>query len=87
VNDVNPNAVDRHGQTALSVAAWEGHEEVVRLLLGGRGVNRNIADKYGKRALSLAVEKGHLGVVKILLEHGLVNPVTEYTYFSHYCMY
>lgn len=46
-DQVNPNAQDREGRTALSWAAWKFQVDVVRLLLTTRGVNVNTADNDG----------------------------------------
>ena len=35
---VNPNKPDKYGQTAILLAAEEGHEGVVKLLLGRKDV-------------------------------------------------
>ena len=68
-------ATDYHGNTALTWAAKQGHEGVVRLLLERRDVNANIPDtKDGRTPLSWAAENGHEGVVKMLLERNDVNP-------------
>ena len=60
--------------TPLSWAAYNGHEEVVEILLGRKEVNPGKVDKGGHTPLSDAASKGHEGVVKILLEREEVNP-------------
>ena len=60
--------------TPLSWAAYNGHEEVVKILLGRKEVNPDKADKGGHTPLSDAARNGHEGVVKILLEREEVNP-------------
>ncbi|KAJ5202104.1 uncharacterized protein N7498_006767 [Penicillium cinerascens] len=47
LDQVNPNAQDREGRTALSWAAWKFQLDIVRLLLTTRGVNVNTADNDG----------------------------------------
>ena len=55
---------------ALSNAAGEGHETVVKLLLE-KGANiESKDDKYGWTALSKAAGQGHKAVVKLLLDKG-----------------
>ena len=61
-------------QTPLSMAASNGHEGVMRMLLRFNDVDPNTPDKYGRTPLSLAAWYGHEGVVRILLEQNGVNP-------------
>ena len=72
------NARYRYGRTALIMASYYGHEEVVRILLKHKYLDMNAADRYGNTALSLASYYGHEGVVRILLEeHDRVNVNAE----------
>ena len=66
---VNPDAVDANGNSALSMAAFSGHEPVARLLLEA-GADKHLARDDGLTALMLASENGHLEVVRLLLETG-----------------
>jgi len=73
--ELNGNTTDRMWNTALTWAAREGHEEVVRIFLEREGVDPDNADTYCYRTpLSWAAERGHQGVVKMLLEREEVNP-------------
>jgi ankyrin repeat protein len=63
------NARDRHGQTALMLAAIEGHGDVVAWLVE-RGAALDHTAKYGLSALMLAVIGGHVGVVRRLISAG-----------------
>lgn len=47
LDQVNPNAQDREGRTALSWAAWKFEVDVVQLLLTTREVNVDTADNDG----------------------------------------
>ena len=58
---------DNMNWTALMEAAWQGHDEVVKLLLKENG-NINQADNNGWTALMLAAERGHLSIVDALVE-------------------
>ena len=63
------NARNRHGQTALMIAATEGHREAVTLL-AAQGGNLDYTAKYGLSALMIAVVRGHVDVVRALLDAG-----------------
>jgi len=68
------NQIDCVYNTPLLWAAWNGHEGVVKILLGRGDVNPNKTDGCGKTPLHCAAEKGHEGVVKILLRRDDVTP-------------
>ena len=57
--------------TALSLAAAEGHEEVVKLLLDRPEIDVNAC--FPNSALANAVYEGHREVVKLLLDHPKIN--------------
>ena len=67
---------ERHfrGSTPLSCAAKNGHEEVVKILLGWEEVNLNKADNFDDTPISDAAQGRHEGVVKILLRRDEVDP-------------
>ena len=68
-----PNMPLPSGQTALHIAAAEGHEEVVGILLENQDSASNVTDDLtaaNEAALVLAVTNGHVGVTRMLLEHG-----------------
>lgn len=60
---------DRHGQTALMVAAMRGRAAIVQVLVEN-GVDLNHTAKYNLSALMLAVINGHAEIVQILVEAG-----------------
>ena len=68
------NAGDFWGTAPLAWAACNGHEEVVKILLGQEAVNPDKRDNDGCTPLSYAASRGHEGVVKILLGRHEVNP-------------
>jgi len=68
------NEGDFFGRTPLAWAAHNGHEEVVKLLLGREEVDPDKLDIDGHTPLSLAAWDGHERVAKILLGREEVNP-------------
>ncbi|KAH7041109.1 uncharacterized protein B0I36DRAFT_260682 [Microdochium trichocladiopsis] len=63
---------DYAGNTPLQVAALNGHEDIVKLLIEA-GCNIDCRNSDKETPLLDAVENGHLEVVKLLLDAG-VNP-------------
>src|SRR5262245_20056209 len=63
------NARNRHNQTALMLAASEGHASIVEWLVR-RGAALDQVAKYGLSALMLAVVRGHREIVRLLVEAG-----------------
>jgi len=68
------NEGDFFGRTPLAWAAHNGHEEVVKLLLGREEVDPDKLDLDGHTPLSLAAWGGYEGVVKLFLGREEVNP-------------
>ena len=65
-------AIDRKtnfGETALFMAAANGHADVVKALLAA-GANANDTRGDGSSALSLASERRHIATVQVLLAAG-----------------
>ena len=67
--NLNINTKDKHDNTALMLAAMNGHSDCVKLLLSQKNVDINAKDKCCDTALTLAARKGHLDCVKLLLSH------------------
>jgi ankyrin repeat protein len=63
------NARDRHGQTALMLAAHHGHRKLVEMLIE-HGADLNITAKYHLSALMLSVVAGHTDIVRRLARAG-----------------
>lgn len=63
------NALDRHGQTALMLAAVAGCGHVVEWLVE-QGASLDHTAKYGLSALMLAVVGGHVEVVRRVANAG-----------------
>jgi hypothetical protein len=66
-------AKDSEGQTALHWAAYNGREEVVRLLLERSDLDVNWKDHRKRTALHLAAMAGHEQVVRQLLTRSDIN--------------
>lgn len=60
--------------TALYIAAVEGHAGLVELLLKIEGINPNIVNSAGDHVLGLSVSLRHTSIVKLLLEHPDIDP-------------
>jgi ankyrin repeat protein len=72
--DVDVNARNQHGMTALMRAARNGHAPVIRALLD-HGADPNIARNDKFTALALAAFFGHTETVRILIDHGAKTEV------------
>lgn len=59
---------DQDGETALHVAAKEGHVALSRFLLEN-GANINALGRYERTPISIALLYGHIEVVRLLIEH------------------
>ena len=70
------NQTDCVDNTPLVWAARNGHEKVVKILLGQDDINPEKPGGWGYAPLICAASNGHEGVVKILLGQDDVNPNT-----------
>ncbi|XP_024142769.1 ankyrin repeat domain-containing protein 50 [Oryzias melastigma] len=66
---IDVNLACHQGATALSIAAQEGHANVVKMLLE-KGSNPNHLDKYGRSPVKVAAKYGHFNIVRLLESHG-----------------
>src|SRR5262249_26118220 len=66
---VDVDARDRHGQTALMLAAHAGHDAVVAALIE-HGAALDVTAKWGLSALMLAIVAGHPVVARRLAPAG-----------------
>ncbi|CAN6469655.1 unnamed protein product [Victoria cruziana] len=69
VNDVDVDARDSEGRTALHIASSRGHVESVRLLLQA-GARKDAQSNDGRTSLFRAAANGDTAMVELLLEEG-----------------
>mgnify|MGYP003951823261 CR=1 FL=1 len=75
-NGVDVNARDENDSTPLHIAVWEGHKEIVELLIStGADVNANFSPRHQfnfrhSTALHSAAFKGHKEIAKLLIAAG-----------------
>eukprot|EP00440_Ansanella_granifera_P008386 gb/GFBE01009085.1/.p1 GENE.gb/GFBE01009085.1/~~gb/GFBE01009085.1/.p1 ORF type:complete len:771 (+),score=149.00 gb/GFBE01009085.1/:1-2313(+) len=68
LNASAPSDYPYYGGTALTVASYRGHAEIVRALAESRA-NLNACSVSKKTALAYAAEQGHEAVLRVLVEH------------------
>jgi hypothetical protein len=68
-DNTDVNYSEKNGETALMLAAGNGHTDVVRLLIKN-GADVNLTDYRERSALVEAAWRGQLEVVKLLLDNG-----------------
>ena len=69
VDHTTINQTDTTNRTAVMYAIWEGHVEIVHLLLQ-KGTQPNITSNEGETALMVASQEGYAEIVHLLLEAG-----------------
>jgi len=74
MDGIDINGTDETTSTPLLWAADNGHEAVVKLLLGCEDVNPNRPDKWGRTPIMWAARNGHEATVKLLLGREDVSP-------------
>jgi ankyrin repeat protein len=70
------NKQDKHGQTPLQFAAFNGHVEVVNALIAA-GANVNQKEACDWTPLHAAAAHGHSDIVEMLLAHGAKASVNQ----------
>ena len=71
--EVDVNATDGKGQTALMHAVYRNKTRIAEILLSAQGINVNLRDDRGGTALSRAERKRNSNVVELLKQHGAVE--------------
>ncbi|CAF3852274.1 unnamed protein product [Rotaria sp. Silwood2] len=72
-NHIDLNIKDIYGRTPLMIAAKNGRNDIVKILLEHIGTKNIEVDHGGKTALHYAAENSELSVVKILSKHQAVS--------------
>lgn len=76
---VDPNAADNNGSTALTVAAYWGHIEVIEALLEVKAAPDK-PDGSGQTPYKIASHEGHAECAALLrdaeMRHGFLRPLT-----------
>ncbi|KFY29889.1 hypothetical protein V493_02217 [Pseudogymnoascus sp. VKM F-4281 (FW-2241)] len=78
--EANAQATTEFCRTPLLLAAKDGHEAVVKLLLEKQGVEPNSKDNNSQTPLSLAAESGYGAVVRLLPAKDSVDPDPKDSY-------
>jgi len=68
-SEADVNSRDRHGQTALMLAAHSGNLGMVQTLIE-HGADLNVTAKYNLSALMLAIIAGHPEIARMLARAG-----------------
>lgn len=67
---IDVNLADNEGRSALHVAAWQGHSEMVRLLIQTGGADVNANDLEARSPLHSCAWQGNHEVMEVLLQFG-----------------
>ncbi len=65
-NGGDVNAADQYGRTTLIAAAYNGKEEIVKLLLAQEGIYIDAKNWHGQTAFSIAASSGHGKIADML---------------------
>lgn len=65
LNSLNVNVIDEFGWTALMMGSYEGHLDIVKLLIRS-GAKIDVEDRQQNTAISLATKRDHSNVVTFL---------------------
>ncbi|XP_059159950.1 death-associated protein kinase 1-like isoform X2 [Physella acuta] len=68
--NIDLNTANKHGETAVHMAASGGHVDVIKFLLA-KGVDISILDKQGDSAVYWAARQGHTEIIQCLVQAGV----------------
>lgn len=67
---IDPNQEDKHGEMAIHWACWNGHYEVVQLLIDHKAEVNARAKWNQSTPLIIAAVNGHVSIAELLLDYG-----------------
>ncbi|GFW04528.1 death-associated protein kinase 1 [Trichonephila clavipes] len=70
ISHIDPNYCNKHGETAIHIAAGLGHLNVVKFL-HSKKANIHALDSHGDSAIYWAARQGHEQVIRYLYEEGV----------------
>ena len=71
--EIDVNWTDEDQWTALHVASYNDHAEVVKVLFAHPNITVNVRNEGGQSPLSIGCERGHESIVKVLLKDPRVD--------------
>lgn len=75
-NKVDVNQIERLGATALGSAAWNGHAEMVKLLLEQDSILLILDHQGHDSPMSSALRQGHITIINMLLT-AMINKINQ----------
>jgi ankyrin repeat protein len=66
LKDTDVNVTNPFGWTALHIACWKGHYDIVNRLINEPGVTINVKDNRGRSPRDVAVSNRHPSIVILL---------------------
>jgi len=66
----NVNAIDSEGRNALHMCAWNGHSDIVQILIEANCDVNHVSSTQGATPLLISAQQGHIDACAILLTAG-----------------
>ncbi|KAL3185624.1 hypothetical protein MRX96_028533 [Rhipicephalus microplus] len=70
MSHINPNQSNKHGETAVHIAAGLAQLQILKLL-HSKGANLKLSDSHGDSAMYWAARQGHTDIIQYLWENGV----------------